>query len=70
MHLKRVDILMFWYKMLYFLKNILLLILEKRREEERYRNINDEQESLSGCLLHTSQWGWSLKPVPQLGIKL
>ncbi|ELK36593.1 Importin subunit alpha-2 [Myotis davidii] len=37
-------------------------IAERKEEGERDRNINDERESLIGCLLHVPHWGSSLQP--------
>ncbi|KAK1336341.1 hypothetical protein QTO34_004147 [Cnephaeus nilssonii] len=35
---------------------------KRKGEGERDRNINDERESLIGCLLHAPYWGSSLQP--------
>ncbi|ELK27426.1 Phosphatidylinositol 3-kinase regulatory subunit beta [Myotis davidii] len=45
--------------------------LPRGREKKRERNINDERESLIGCLLHTPYWGSSPQPrhVPLAGIE-
>ena len=42
--------------------HIFLLISERKGEGERERNINDERESLMGCLLHAANWGSSPQP--------
>ncbi|ELK27195.1 Ankyrin repeat and FYVE domain-containing protein 1 [Myotis davidii] len=43
-------------------KQLLFRLLERKEEGERDRNINDERESLIGCLLHTPHWGLSPQP--------
>nr|KAF6290909.1 hypothetical protein mMyoMyo1_009303 [Myotis myotis] len=48
--------------LLYFIfLNIFLLTSERKGEGESDRNINDERESLIGCLPHTPEWGPSLQ---------
>jgi hypothetical protein len=47
------------------------LISERKGEGEIDENINDERESLIGCLLHTPYWELSPQPghVPLTGIR-
>ena len=47
-----------WKK--YFFKKYIFFISERKGEGERVRNINDERESLTDCLVHAPYWGWSL----------
>lgn len=46
--------------LLFFKKNIYIVIDFGEKGRGRDRNINDENESLTGCLLHAPDWGWRL----------